>query len=208
MESDPQSASIITQLLILLVLTLVNAFFSGSEMAVVSVNKNKIHRLAEQGNKKRCSDRTSDGGLYGLSFYDPGRDHSGRLLFQCVCGYRYCSGTGSKMSQWNVPYSQTAAGVLVTILLAYFNLVFGELVPKRIALQKAEGFSLFCVGPVYFISRLMNPFIHLLTFSTSGILKLMGMHSETLETDVSEEEIKPFWKQEVRQGYLMKLKRK
>lgn len=52
MESDPQSASIITQLLILLVLTLVNAFFSGSEMAVVSVNKNKIHRLAEQGNKK------------------------------------------------------------------------------------------------------------------------------------------------------------
>lgn len=51
MESDPQSASIITQLLILLVLTLVNAFFSGSEMAVVSVNKNKIHRLAEQGNK-------------------------------------------------------------------------------------------------------------------------------------------------------------
>ena len=47
-----------------------------------------------------------------------------------------------------------------------------------IALQKAEGFSLFCVGPVYFISRLMNPFIHLLTFSTSGILKLMGCDIE------------------------------
>lgn len=94
------------------------------------------------------------------------------------------------MNQWNVPYSQTVAGIVVTVILAYFNLVFGELVPKRIALQKAEGFSLFCVGPVYFISRVMNPFIRLLTLSTSGILKLLGMHSETLETDVSEEEIK------------------
>ena len=78
----------------------------------------------------------------------------------------------------------------VTILLAYFNLVFGELVPKRIALQKAETFSLFCVRPIYMISRVMNPFIRLLSLSTSGFLKLIGMHSESLEAEVSEEEIK------------------
>ena len=78
----------------------------------------------------------------------------------------------------------------MTIILAYFNLVFGELVPKRIALQKAEAFSLFCVRPIYHISRIMNPFIKLLSLSTSGFLKLIGMHNENLETDVSEEEIK------------------
>ncbi len=95
-----------------------------------------------------------------------------------------------KMEAWNMPYSQTLAGVVVTLILAYFNLVFGELVPKRIALQKAQGFSLFCVRPIYYISRIMNPFIRLLSLSTSGFLKLIGMHSESLETDVSEEEIK------------------
>ena len=190
MESDPQSASIITQLLILLVLTLVNAFFSGSEMAVVSVNKNKIHRLAEQGNKNAALiEHLMEDSTVFLSTIQVAITLAG-FFSSASAATGIAQVLAVKMSQWNVPYSQTAAGVLVTILLAYFNLVFGELVPKRIALQKAEGFSLFCVGPVYFISRLMNPFIHLLTFSTSGILKLMGMHSETLETDVSEEEIK------------------
>lgn len=190
MESDPQSASIITQLLILLVLTLVNAFFSGSEMAAVSVNKNKIHRLAEQGNKNAALiERLMEDSTVFLSTIQVAITLAG-FFSSASAATGIAQVLAVKMSQWNVPYSQTAAGVLVTILLAYFNLVFGELVPKRIALQKAEGFSLFCVGPVYFISRLMNPFIHLLTFSTSGILKLMGMHSETLETDVSEEEIK------------------
>ena len=190
MESDPQSASIITQLLILLVLTLVNAFFSGSEMAVVSVNKNKIHRLAEQGNKNAALiERLMEDSTVFLSTIQVAITLAG-FFSSASAATGIAQVLAVKMSQWNVPYSQTAAGVLVTILLAYFNLVFGELVPKRIALQKAEGFSLFCVGPVYFISRIMNPFIHLLTFSTSGILKLMRMHSETLETDVSEEEIK------------------
>ena len=190
MESDPQSASIITQLLILLILTLINAFFSGSEMAVVSVNKNKIHRLAEQGNKNAALiERLMEDSTVFLSTIQVAITLAG-FFSSASAATGIAQVLAVKMSQWNVPYSQTAAGVLVTILLAYFNLVFGELVPKRIALQKAEGFSLFCVGPVYFISRIMNPFIHLLTFSTSGILKLMGMHSETLETDVSEEEIK------------------
>ena len=97
---------------------------------------------------------------------------------------------GGAMAERGIPYSQSIASVLVTIILAYFNLVFGELVPKRIALQKAEGFSLLCVRPIYMISRVMSPFIKLLSLSTSGVLKLIGMHSETLESDVSEEEIK------------------
>lgn len=190
MEPDPQSASIVTQLLILLMLTLINAFFSGSEMAVVSVNKNRIRRLAEQGNKKAVLiERLLEDSTVFLSTIQVAITLAG-FFSSASAATGIAQVLAGKMSRWNVPCSQTAAGVLVTILLAYFNLVFGELVPKRIALQKAEGFSLFCAGPVYFVSRIMNPFIHLLTFSTSSILKLMGMHSETLETDVSEEEIK------------------
>jgi len=190
MESDPQSASIITQLLILLVLTLINAFFSGSEMAVVSVNKNKIHRLAEQGNKNAALiERLMEDSTVFLSTIQVAITLAG-FFSSASAAAGIAHEPAGKMNQWNVPYSQTVAGIVVTVILAYFNLVFGELVPKRIALQKAEGFSLFCVGPVYFISRVMNPFIRLLTLSTSGILKLLGMHSETLETDVSEEEIK------------------
>ena len=146
MESDPQSASIITQLLILLVLTLVNAFFSGSEMAVVSVNKNKIHRLAEQGNKNAALiERLMEDSTVFLSTIQVAITLAG-FFSSASAATGIAQVLAVKMSQWNVPYSQTAAGVLVTILLAYFNLVFGELVPKRIALQKAEGFSLFCVG--------------------------------------------------------------
>ena len=97
---------------------------------------------------------------------------------------------GGQLALYGIPYSQMLASVSVTIILAYFNLVFGELIPKRIALQTAERFSLFCVRPIYYISRILNPFIHLLSLSTSSFLKLIGMHNESLETEVSEEEIK------------------
>ena len=190
MESDPEAANILFQITILVILTLINAFFAGSEMAVVSVNKNKIHRLAEQGNKNAALiERLMEDSTVFLSTIQVAITLAG-FFSSASAATGIAQELAVKMNQWNVPYSQTVAGIVVTVILAYFNLVFGELVPKRIALQKAEGFSLFCVGPVYFISRVMTPFIRLLTLSTSGILKLLGMHSETLETDVSEEEIK------------------
>ena len=143
MESDPQSASIITQLLILLVLTLINAFFSGSEMAVVSVNKNKIHRLAEQGNKNAALiERLMEDSTVFLSTIQVAITLAG-FFSSASAATGIAQELAVKMNQWNVPYSQTVAGIVVTVILAYFNLVFGELVPKRIALQKAEGFSLF-----------------------------------------------------------------
>lgn len=88
------------------------------------------------------------------------------------------------------PYSSTIAVVLVTIILSYCTLVFGELVPKRIALQKAEQFSLMCVQPILVISRVLSPFIKLLSLSTNGFLRLLGMKTENLEEEVSEEEIR------------------
>ena len=190
MESDPQAANILSQLAVLLILTIVNAFFAGSEMAVVSVNKNKIHRLAEQGNKNAALiERLMEDSTVFLSTIQVAITLAG-FFSSASAATGIAQVLGGAMAERGIPYSQSIASVLVTIILAYFNLVFGELVPKRIALQKAEGFSLLCVRPIYMISRVMSPFIKLLSLSTSGLLKLIGMHSETLESDVSEEEIK------------------
>ena len=190
METDPQSASIFTQLLILLVLTLIRGYFAGAEMAVASVNKNKIHRLKEQGNTKAALiEHLMEGSTAFLSAIQ---------LIVTLAGFLSSAAAATgiseilavKMNQWGIPGSRIAALVLVTIILVYVNLVFGELIPKRIALQNAEKFSLSCIGLVYFASCVVKPFVGLLNVSTSGILKLFGMHHEDLESDVSEEEIK------------------
>ena len=72
----------------------------------------------------------------------------------------------------------------------YFNLVFGELVPKRIALQKRRLSDFFTVQPIYTVSKILSPFIKLLSVSTNAFLHLIGMKTEDLEEAVSEEEIK------------------
>ncbi len=190
METDPQPASIFTQLFILLVLTLVRGYFAGAEMAVASVNKNKIHRLKEQGNKKAA--------LVEHLMEESTAFLSAIQLVITLIGFFSsavaATGIGEmlavKMNGWGVPCGKIAAVVIVALVLVYVNLVFGELIPKRMAVQNAEKFSLSCIGLVYVISCGVKPFVGLLNVSTSVILKLLGMHHENLETDVSEEEIK------------------
>ena len=95
MESDPEAANIIFQITILIILTLINAFFAGSEMAVVSVNKNKIRRLAEQGNKnaaliERLMEDSNIFMLWDVSHY------IGGIFLQCICCNRYRTGIGGE----------------------------------------------------------------------------------------------------------------
>ena len=182
METDPQSASIFTQLLILLVLTLIRGYFAGAEMAVASVNKNKIHRLKEQGNKKAALiERLMEGSTAFLSAIQLIVTLAG-FLSSAVAATGISGILAVKMNGWGIPGSKIAAVVVITLILVYVNLVFGELIPKRMALQNAEKFSLSCIGLVYFVSCIVKPFVGLLNISTSGILKLFGMHHENLET--------------------------
>ena len=182
METDPQSASIFTQLLILLVLTLIRGYFAGAEMAVASVNKNKIHRLKEQGNKKAALiERLMEGSTAFLSAIQLIVTLAG-FLSSAVAATGISGILAVKMNRWGIPGSKIAAVVVITLILVYVNLVFGELIPKRMALQNAEKFSLSCIGLVYFVSCIVKPFVGLLNISTSGILKLFGMHHENLET--------------------------
>jgi putative hemolysin len=80
--------------------------------------------------------------------------------------------------------------IIVTLILSYLTLVFGELVPKRIALQQSERIALFTVKPIYIISKFTKPFIKLLSFSTSIVLQILGVEDDDIELKISKEEIK------------------
>ena len=99
---------------------------------------------------------------------------------------------GSFFISINVPYGHQVAFIGVTILLSYFTLVFGELVPKRIALKKSEKIAMASLRPIMFISKIAAPFIKILSLSTSLLVKLMGLDNGNLEEIVTKEELKLF----------------
>ena len=94
------------------------------------------------------------------------------------------------ISPLNIPYSQDISMVIVTLILSYFTLVFGELVPKRIALKKSEKIALFSARPIYILSKIAKPFIKLLSYSTLLVLKITGNNNDDINEKVSEEEIR------------------
>ena len=108
------------------------------------------------------------------------------------------AGLSPVLAQWmsaaGIPYSSQIAHNGVTLVLMFFNLVFGELVPKRIALQKAEAFSMLTVMPIHYISIILSPFIKLLSVSTKLVLRILHMKTEAQEEAVTEEEIKALLK--------------
>lgn len=189
-DPDPDTNSILIQMVILLCLTLVNAFFACAEMATVSVNKNKMKMLAESGNKKAI--------LIQKLLEEPTKFLSTIQVAITLGGFfasaSAATGLSKPLGQWlsmfKIPYYNQISFVFVTVMLSYFTLVFGELVPKRIALQKSEAISLFTVKPVIFISKIASPFIKLLTVSTNIVLKITGLKTENLEEKISREEIK------------------
>ncbi|WP_101773381.1 hemolysin family protein [Peptostreptococcus faecalis] len=189
MDSDP-SAQILPKILLLLVLTLINAFFAASEIAIVSVNKNKIQKLSEDGDKRaKLVEKLISEPTNFLSTIQVAITLAG--LFSSAIAAKELSAPFAKiLESIGTPFSDTVSFVSITIILAFFNLVFGELVPKRIALVKAEAMSLFVVRPIRFIGKISFPFVKLLSFSTSLVLRLFGINSENLEEDVSEEEIR------------------
>ena len=194
MDADPAGNTILFDLLLLLFFTLMNAFFAGAEMAVVSVNKNRIRSLAEEGNKKAKV-------IEGL-FDDSTKFLSTIQVAITFAGFYSSASAASSISpvlaEWmhgaGIPYSSQIAHNGVTLVLMFFNLVFGELVPKRIALQKAEAFSMMTVMPIHYISIILSPFIKLLSFSTKLVLRILHMKTEDQEEAVTEEEIKALLK--------------
>ena len=194
MDADPAGTSIIFTLVLLLFFTLMNAYFAGAEMAVVSVNKTRIHTLAADGNKKAKL-------IEGL-FEDSTKFLSTIQVAITFAGFyssaSAAAGLAPYVAEWlqnfEIPYSSGIARNGLTLILMFFNLVFGELVPKRIALHKAEAFSMLTVMPIHYISIVLSPFIKLLSVSTKVVLKALHMKTEDQEEAVTEEEIKALLK--------------
>ncbi len=187
---DPEPTSLMLQFILILILTALNAFFASAEMAIVSVNRNRIKLLAEDGNKKAT--------LLVHLLEEPNKFLSTIQVGITLAGFFSSASAatgisevvGQYLSQFGISYAQPTSLVVITLLLSYFTLVFGELVPKRIALQKSEQIAMLSVRPIVFVSKLTKPFVKLLSLSTNLLLRILGMNDSDLEEKVSREEIK------------------
>lgn len=190
MDPDPDATNIIMQIMILVVLTMINAFFSGAEMALIAVNKSKITTLAESGKKKaKLILKLLDEPTNFLSTIQVAITLSG-FFASASAATGISESLAESLAFLKIPYTEQISFILVTVILSYFTLVYGELVPKRVALQKAETFSMFSVNIIVFVSKIAAPFVKLLSFSTNLILKIFGMKSENLEEQISREELR------------------
>ncbi|WP_374141306.1 hemolysin family protein [Leptotrichia hongkongensis] len=182
--------SLLLQIVIIIILTGINAFFSSAEMAIVSLNKNKLKILIEDGNKKAI--------LLDNLLQEPSKFLSTIQVGITLAGFFASASAATGLSQYlssalqplNIPYSSQISMILITFLLSYVTLVFGELIPKRIALRNSEKIALSSVGVVVFISRLFSPFVKFLTFSTNLVLTILKMKEDNIEEKVSKEELR------------------
>lgn len=188
MSSNPED--ILLELLLIIMLTLLNAFFSASEIAIVSINKNKLNHLADEGNPKAniIKQLLTEPSKF-LATIQVGITLSS-FLASATAATSISRNLTFVLKRFNIPGSEQISVILITILLAFFTLVFGELFPKRIALQKSEKIALFSANPLLFSSKIALPFIKLLTITTNLLLRLFDINSENLEEKVSEEEIR------------------
>lgn len=182
-------------IIILIVLILINAFFAGSEIALISLNKNIVKAKMEQGDKRaNIVYKLVDVPTRLLSMIQIGVTLSG-FLNSALASDVFADRLVSVMV--NLGFSSLSLGTLrslsmlvITLVLTLITLVFGELVPKRIAMNNPEKFSFAVAYPIYIIYRLTLPLVHGLSFVTNLVLKLMGIDPNKNDHQVTEEEIR------------------
>lgn len=190
MESDPGPANVISQLLLIIVLTFINAYFASAEMAIVSVNKTRIKLLAEDGNKKAILlEKLIDEPTRFLSTIQVGITFAG--FFSSAFAATGLSDDFAKyLELFDVPYASKISLVLITAILAYFMLVFGELFPKRIAMKNPEKLALASVSSILFISKFAAPFVKLLSLSVNLLSAIFKMKKDDDNEKLSKDELR------------------
>ncbi|HPJ02715.1 MAG TPA: hemolysin family protein [Candidatus Limiplasma sp.] len=184
-----------SQLLLQFVLILINAFFAATEIAVISINENKVRKQAEEGDKKaammlRLAESPSDflstiqvaitlGGFLASAF--AASNFAGRITRALI------SGGFTLLSEQVI---STVSMIVVTIILSYFTLVLGELAPKRIAMQNPEKVARLSSRVIIVVQVIFKPIVWLLSVSTNGILRLLRINPNADKSTVTEEEIR------------------
>lgn len=178
------------QIVVIIILTLINAFFASAEMAMISINRNRLTVLADEGDKRaELLHRLLDEPSKLLATIQVGITLAG-FFSSAFAATGLSAGLSSALTNIGIPYGDQLAIILITILLSFVMLLFGELFPKRLALQKPEAIALASVRPVYYVSRVTKPFVKLLSSSTNTLIRLFGLDYENLDQRVSEEEIR------------------
>ncbi|MCH1447426.1 MAG: hemolysin family protein [Candidatus Nanopelagicales bacterium] len=177
--------------LVVLFFVLLGGFFAAAELALVSLRENQVQRLAESSRRgRRLATLTAD----------PHRFLAAVQVGVTLAGF-VSAGFGAaqiapELAQPLISaglaegVAQTVAFVVITVLIAYLSLVLGELVPKRIALQRVEKVALFTAAPIDFIARLFRPFIVALSFSTNVIVRIFGIDPTAGKESISGEELR------------------
>jgi len=187
-------SSLSTLLAIQILLVFLNAIFASAEIAIITVNDNKLASMAEKGDVRaaRLVKLTSQPARF-LATIQVAITLSG-FLGSAFAAENFSDSLVDLMVSMGVPGSvqalNTIAVVTITIILSYVTLVFGELVPKRIAMRKSESMALGLSGLVSVIAKVFAPIVGLLTFSTNIILRLFGIDPDHVDDEVSEEEIR------------------
>lgn len=183
----------ITAIILQVILIFLNAVFASAEIAVISTNENKLEKLAEAGDKRagrliKLTSRPAKflstiqvaitlAGLLGSAF---AADNFAAPLTDALIA----AGIGIPRGTLN-----TICVIVITLILSYFSIVFGELIPKRIAMRRAEKMALGLSGLLKFVSVFFAPLVWLLTVSTNGVLRLFGIRPDEEESPATEEEI-------------------
>ena len=188
-------SDIVNQLLLQLVLILLNAFFAATEIAVISLNEKRVKARAEDGDKKAVKMlRMIEEPTRFLSTIQIGITLA-NLLGSAFAADNFAerlSGFFIQTFQISEAYTgviNTVAIVVITIILSFFTLVLGELVPKRVAMRHKEKLAEAVCGVISFLAVVLKPIIWLLTVSTNGVLRLFGIDPQAKEDPVSTEDI-------------------
>lgn len=177
---------LVWQVILQLILIFINAVFACAEIAVISMNDAKLSKLASEGDKRASR-------LKVLT-EQPARFLSTIQVAITIAGFlgsAFAAGNFAVYLKKLIPgMPNSVAVIIITMLLSYITLVFGELVPKRIAMKKAESLALDMSGMLSVVSKFFAPLVWLLTASTNGVLRLFGIDPSQDDNSVTEEEIR------------------
>ena len=183
----------IVQIIVLIILILLNAYFAATEIAFISLNDAKIDKQAKEGNKKaKQIQRMLNNPSKFLATIQIGITMAG-FFSSAFASDAFADHLAPILNEWlpmvSVDVWKTVSIIIITLILSFFTLVFGELVPKRLAMKYYEKISFATIGVIKGISVFTAPFVKLLTWSTNMVSKLFGV-GEQEEQTVTEEEIK------------------
>ena len=180
-------------IILLIVLIFLNATFASAEIAVLSVNSTKLKKMASEGNSKakKLLKLTEQPAKF-LATIQVAITLAG-LLQSAFAAENFAEPLAYFIFEKNtaipIDILKTICIVAITFVLAYFTLVFGELVPKRIAMKKSESMALGMAGMLRGVSKIFAPLVGLLTVSTNGVLRLFGINPNEAEEPVTEDDI-------------------